>query len=120
MLFNGRMPIFTFSGTQVRIAEIERLQSLFKMSMVDANWIGCMSQGSYFVSVVSISAGQCCCTSVICRKKIFLRPAIASMHAVISDPKTFRAWLRFCSQMSLRRDLSSLPLVTKRVVVFCG
>ena len=33
MLFNGRALIFTFSGTQVRIAEIERLQSLFKMSM---------------------------------------------------------------------------------------
>ena len=33
MLFNGRTLIFTFSGTQVRIAEIERLQSLFKMSM---------------------------------------------------------------------------------------
>ena len=31
MLFNGRTLIFTFS--QVRIAEIERLQSLFKMSM---------------------------------------------------------------------------------------
>ena len=30
MLFNGRALIFTFSGTQVRIAEIERLQSLFK------------------------------------------------------------------------------------------
>ena len=34
MLFNGRALIFTFSGTQVRIAEIERLQSLFKMSML--------------------------------------------------------------------------------------
>ena len=34
MLFNGRTLIFTFSGTQVRIAEIERLQSLFKTSMV--------------------------------------------------------------------------------------
>ena len=33
MLFNGRALIFTFSGTQVRIAEIERLQSLFTMSM---------------------------------------------------------------------------------------
>ena len=33
MLFNGRALIFTFSRTQVRIAEIERLQSLFKMSM---------------------------------------------------------------------------------------
>ena len=33
MLFNGRSSIFTFSGTQVRIAEIERLQSVFKMSM---------------------------------------------------------------------------------------
>ena len=33
MLFNGRALIFTFSGTQVRIAEIERLQSLFKTSM---------------------------------------------------------------------------------------
>ena len=29
MLFNGRALIFTFSGTQVRIAEHERLQSLF-------------------------------------------------------------------------------------------
>ena len=34
MLFNGRALIFTFSRTQVRIAEHERLQSLFKMSMV--------------------------------------------------------------------------------------
>ena len=33
MLFNGRALICTFSGTQVRIAEIERLQSLFKTSM---------------------------------------------------------------------------------------
>ena len=33
MLFNGRALIFTLSRTQVRIAEIERLQSLFKMSM---------------------------------------------------------------------------------------
>ena len=33
MLFNGRTLIFTFSRTQVRIAEHERLQSLFKMSM---------------------------------------------------------------------------------------
>ena len=33
MLFNGRALIFTFSGTQVRIAEHERLQSLFKTSM---------------------------------------------------------------------------------------
>ena len=32
MLFNGRALIFTFSGTQVRIAEHERLQSLVKMS----------------------------------------------------------------------------------------
>ena len=30
MLFNVRVLIFTFSGTQVRIAEHERLQSLFK------------------------------------------------------------------------------------------
>ena len=37
MLFNGRALIFTFSGTQVRIAEIERRQSLFKMSMVSVN-----------------------------------------------------------------------------------
>ena len=34
MLFNGRTLIFTFSRTQIRIAEHERLQSLFKMSMV--------------------------------------------------------------------------------------
>ena len=33
MLFNGRALIFTFSRTQVRIAEHERLQSLFKTSM---------------------------------------------------------------------------------------
>ena len=33
MLFNGHTLIFTFSRTQVRIAEHERLQSLFKMSM---------------------------------------------------------------------------------------
>ena len=37
MLFNGRTLILTFSRTQVRIAEHERLQSLFKMSMVYAN-----------------------------------------------------------------------------------
>ena len=37
MLFNGRALIFTFSGTQVRIAEHERLQSLFKMSMVSSD-----------------------------------------------------------------------------------
>ena len=37
MLFNGRALIFTFSGTQVRIAEIERLQSLFKTSMAIRN-----------------------------------------------------------------------------------
>ena len=36
MLFNGRALIFTFSETQVGIAEIERLQSLFKMSMASA------------------------------------------------------------------------------------
>ena len=34
MLFNGRALIFLFSGIQDRIAEIERLQSLFKMSIV--------------------------------------------------------------------------------------
>ena len=34
MLFNGRALIFTYSRTEVRIAEIERLQSLFKTSMV--------------------------------------------------------------------------------------
>ena len=40
MLFNGRALIFTFSRTQVGIAEIERLQSgLFKMSMVCAQAI---------------------------------------------------------------------------------
>ena len=39
MLFNGRALIFTFSGTQVRIAEIERLQSLFKTSMAAADII---------------------------------------------------------------------------------
>ena len=33
MLFNERALIFTFSGTQVRIAEIERLQSLLLTSM---------------------------------------------------------------------------------------
>ena len=34
MLFNGRTLIFTFSGTEdlVRIAEHERLQSLFKLT----------------------------------------------------------------------------------------
>ena len=32
MLLNGRALIFTFSGTQVRIGEIKRLQSLFTMS----------------------------------------------------------------------------------------
>ena len=37
MLFNERALIFTFSGTQVRIAEIECLQSLFKMSMGTLN-----------------------------------------------------------------------------------
>ena len=41
MLFNGRALIFTFSGTQVRIAEHERLQSLFKTSMVKTHsWNG--------------------------------------------------------------------------------
>ena len=52
MLFNGRTLIFTFSRTQVRIAEIERLQSLFKTSMVVAvgvcqtTWVvvGCSSR----------------------------------------------------------------------------
>ena len=41
MLFNGRTLIFTFSRTQVRIAEHERLQSLFKMSMSerDEEWL---------------------------------------------------------------------------------
>ena len=39
MLFNGRALIITFSRTQVRIAEIERLQSLFKMSMVRGDQI---------------------------------------------------------------------------------
>ena len=37
MLFNGHALIFTFSGTQVRISEIERLQSLFKLSMVKSD-----------------------------------------------------------------------------------
>ena len=37
MLFNGRTLIFTFSRTQVRIAEHERLQSLFKTSMSGMN-----------------------------------------------------------------------------------
>ena len=37
MLFNGSALIFTFSGTQVRIAEHERLQSLFKTSMLRTN-----------------------------------------------------------------------------------
>ena len=41
MLFNGRALIFTFSRTQVRIAEIERLQSLFKMSMTGTYKIIC-------------------------------------------------------------------------------
>ena len=36
MLINGRALIFAFSGTQVRIAEHERLQSLFKTSMAEA------------------------------------------------------------------------------------
>ena len=43
MLFNGRALIFTYSGTQVRIAEIERLQSLFKTSMLQIH--------SYFVKI---------------------------------------------------------------------
>ena len=37
MLFNGRALIFTYSRTQVRIAEHERLQSLFTMTMVRPN-----------------------------------------------------------------------------------
>ena len=35
MLFNGRALIFTFSGTQVRIAVIERLQSMHLVSTKD-------------------------------------------------------------------------------------
>ena len=34
MLPNGRALIFTFSRIEVRLAEIERLQSLFKLSMI--------------------------------------------------------------------------------------
>ena len=37
MLFNGRALIFTFSRTQVRIAEIERLQSFFKDEVTREN-----------------------------------------------------------------------------------
>ena len=43
MLFNGRALIFTFAGTQVRIAEIERLQSLLKMSMSQTDPIALFS-----------------------------------------------------------------------------
>ena len=39
MLFNGRTLIFTFSRTQVRIAEHEHLQSLFKTSMVSRHTV---------------------------------------------------------------------------------
>ena len=42
MLFNGRALIFTFSGTQVRIAEIERLQSLLHGKMKSAMYVGCL------------------------------------------------------------------------------
>ena len=52
MLFNGRALIFTYSRTQVRIAEHERLQSLFKTSMlcVQTNELGCnfYEVGSHF------------------------------------------------------------------------
>ena len=41
MLFNGRTLIFMFSRTQVRIAEHEHLQSLFRTSMGTTN-ILCM------------------------------------------------------------------------------
>ena len=42
MLFNGRTLIFTFSRIQVRIAENERLQSFFKMSMAIAEHVVCL------------------------------------------------------------------------------
>ena len=51
MLFNGRVLILTFSGTQVRIAEIERLQSLLKVSMVTAH-----------VSPSLVTGAVCCST----------------------------------------------------------
>ena len=55
MLFNGRALIFTFFRTQVRIAEHERLQSLFKMSK-DVGYVLKRGQNGFAVSRVN-----CCC-----------------------------------------------------------
>ena len=60
MLFNGRASIFifTFSGTHVRIAEIERLQSLFKMSVYNTG--GSRLQiSSHFLLVLSLGRERC-------------------------------------------------------------
>ena len=58
MLFNGRALIFTFSGTQVRIAEIERLQSLFKVSMHRA--VISKSSGVFSRSYIVTISLVCC------------------------------------------------------------
>ena len=56
MLFNGRALIFTFSRTQVRIAEIERLQSLFKMSMGQLyNWLAIVTEVLTVIRILMLS-----------------------------------------------------------------
>ena len=77
MLFNGRTLIFTFSGTQVRIAEHE--QSLFKTSMVHAYvclctyvcvcLCVCVSACCVFLSVymrVCVCVHACVCLRAVC------------------------------------------------------
>ena len=55
MLFNGRTLIFTFSRTQVRIAEHERLQSLSKMSMASGKLLMHTAHNealNYYITIV--------------------------------------------------------------------
>ena len=72
MLFNGRALIFTFSRTQVRIAEHERLQSLFKTSMVST------VQLLYCAVVLSSSPSLACCCHDTGGCRFLLVPCMSS------------------------------------------
>ena len=87
MLFNGRALIFTFSGTQVRIAEIERLQSLFKMSMDQC---------------ITWRVSHCRCLAVYRISRASTYPALAlrtrdrMRYTSYLEPSQRRTWVRRC------------------------
>ena len=112
MLFNGRTLIFTFSRTQVRIAEHERLQSLFKMSMIHTVGRGMMT---FLVRVCCYSVSRAYCEPDTRLLTIVVSPACSLQIAALFE-RTSRALCVSAADIGHQGEGAVLSVLPARLV----